>query len=44
MSSRVQESNVGGQFEIGRIARIPILIDFSFILLIVIRAIRPISN
>ena len=36
MSSRVQESNVGGQFEIGRIARIPILIDFSFILLIVL--------
>jgi Zn-dependent protease len=27
---------VGGQFEIGRIARIPILIDFSFVLLIVL--------
>ena len=27
---------MGGQFEIGRIARIPILIDFSFILLIVL--------
>jgi Zn-dependent protease len=27
---------VGGQFEIGRIARIPILIDFTFILLVVL--------
>jgi Zn-dependent protease len=27
---------VGGQFEVGRIARVPILVDFSFILLIVL--------
>jgi Zn-dependent protease len=35
-NSKTDEALVGGQFEIGRIARIPILIDFTFILLVVL--------